>query len=360
MEKPKLLDQVRARIRVKHYSKRTEDAYTDWIKRYVLFHHMRHPEEMAEKEISQFLSHLAVDLNVSASTQNLALNALLFLYKEVLNRDLGHFADTVRAKRGKRAPTVFSRDEVREIITSMSGTPRLITALLYGTGMRLEEGMNLRVQDVDFDRKLITVRHGKGDKDRHVPLPATLVDPLRRQIDLVRIIHEQDLSDGFGEVRLPDALAVKYPNAGRELAWQFIFPSSRRTKDPSLGIMVRFHIDPSVVQRAVKTSVRSRVPHKTGSVHTLRHSFATHLLESGYDIRVVQELLGHTDVRTTMIYTHVLNRPGFHVLSPLDEIPEETRKRLRDQRVQLLGEGSAEESNGNSEPNIEDMDLDGV
>ncbi len=339
MEKSQLLESIRNRIRVKHYSKKTEDAYIDWARRFVLFHNKRHPEQMGEKEISEFLSHLALDLNVSAATQNLALNSILFLYKEVLNRDLGKFASTARAKKGKRAPTFFSREEVRKIISVMSGTPRLIAALLYGTGMRLEEGLNLRVQDVDFDRRTVTVRRGKGDKDRFVPLPATLIDPLKRQLELVRILHEQDLDDGLGEVRLPFALATKYPNAGRELAWQFVFPASRRCKDPVSGKYTRFHIDASLVQRAIKEAVRTTVPHKNGSTHTLRHSFATHLLENGYDIRVVQELLGHSDVRTTMIYTHVLNRPGLPILSPLDEIPETARARLRDQRAELLGEG---------------------
>ena len=260
MEEPKLLDQASALMRMKHLSNRTEEAYLHWMKRFILFHHKRHPKDMGEKEISDFLTHLAMDLNVSAATQNQALNAMVFLYSEVLKKNLGQFAGMIRAKRARRAPTVFSRNEVREIIGSLTGVTRLVSALLYGSGMRLTECISLRVKDIDFEEGRIVVRSGKGDKDRVVPLPRMLREPLKRQVEFVRIVHEQDLSDGFGEVPLPHALAEKYPHAERELAWQFVFPSSRRTLDEQSHKFIRFHLDPSFIQRNVKNAIRRTAP----------------------------------------------------------------------------------------------------
>jgi len=318
MGKPKLLDQVRNAIRVKHYSLRTEEAYVHWAKAYIFFHHKRHPEQMGEREISQFLTHLAVDKNVAASTQNQALSALLFLYREVLQRPLDKRIQAKRAKRPARLPVVFSKEEVRAILAQLEGTPWLMASLLYGSGLRLMECLRLRVKDVDFGYQQLVVRDGKGHKDRVTPLAHTLKEPLQRHLIRVKTLHEQDLKEGFGQVYLPFALARKYPSAQRAWGWQYVFPSSKRSTDPRSGKLRRHHLSESVLQRAVKGALRKTGIAKQGSCHTLRHSFATHLLEAGYDIRTVQELLGHKDVSTTMIYTHVTRKGGQGVRSPLD------------------------------------------
>ena len=316
--KKKLLDQVRDVMRLKHYSLRTERTYCDWIARFIRFHQMRHPGEMREAEMSEFLTHLARSENVSASTQNQALSALLFLYKEVLKQEIGWLQNVERAKKSARLPIVLTRDEVHKLFSRLRGTARLMAGLLYGSGLRLMECVRLRVKDVDFGYARITVRDTKSGRDRVTPLPVNLAAPLQLHLSKVKLQHEQDLADGFGEVWLPDALARKYPRAAREWSWQFVFPSSRISIDPRTQVKRRHHIDESSLQQAVKMAVRSAGLTKPASCHTLRHCFATHLLENGYDIRTVQELLGHKDVSTTMIYTHVLNRPGIGVKSPLD------------------------------------------
>lgn len=315
----KLLDQVRECLRQKHYSYRTEQAYVDWIRRFILFHGKRHPLQMGTAEIQAFVNYLAVERKVSASTQNQALSAILFLYREVLHVDLPSFALPSPAKRPQHLPTVLTREEVRRIISHIEGVHKLMVQLLYGSGLRLMECVRLRVKDIDFTYRTITVHDGKGEKDRIVPLPETVIPDLKRQIERVRLLHEEDLAAGFGEVHLPYALAEKYPNAAREFAWQYLFPASQRSRDPrSDAPPRRHHVDPSSLQRAIKEAVRKSGIPKHVTAHTFRHSFATHLLQDGYDIRTVQELLGHKDVRTTMIYTHVLQRGGLAVRSPLD------------------------------------------
>ena len=320
--KVKLLDQVREVIRVKHYSLRTENTYVDWIKRFILFHGKRHPSTLGAEEVRAFLSHLASERNVAASTQNQAFSALLFLYREVLKQDLPWIDDIERAKRPVKVPVVFTPDEVKTVLARMQGTALLMAQLLYGCGLRLTECTRLRVKDVDFGYLHIVIRDAKGGRDRVTMLPVSLVEALRRQIEKRRLLHEEDLAAGFGCVYLPGAIARKYPNAARELPWQYIFPTSRNCKDPrgpaESEAHGRHHIDESFLQRAVKIAIRAAGIRKAGSCHTFRHSFATHLLENGYDIRTVQELLGHKDVSTTMIYTHVLNKPGLGVRSPLD------------------------------------------
>ncbi len=315
---PKLLDQVRERVRRLGYSSRTEEAYVGWTRRFILANGVRHPREMGAMEVERFLTTLAVQGNVSASTQNQALAALLFLYRQVLGIELPWMADIKRAKKPERLPLVLGRDEVMALLNGMSGVTWLGAALLYGAGLRLMECLRLRVKDVDFGRREITVRQGKGGKDRRTMLPAMAVEALQDQLREARRMHERDLSAGLGEVWLPDALARKFPNAGREWAWQYVFPASRRSTDPRSGQIRRHHLDASVLQQAVKRAVRQAGIDKPASCHTLRHSFATHLLEAGQDIRTIQELLGHKDVATTQIYTHVLNRGGHGVRSPLD------------------------------------------
>ena len=315
---PKLLDQLRAEIRVRHYSIRTEQAYVDWVRRFILFHNKRHPKEMGAGELRDFLSHLAVDRNVSASTQNQAKSALLFLYGQVLKIELPWLEEVISAKTAKRLPVVLTQVEVRNLLNAMSGTMGLMASLLYGTGMRLMEGLRLRVKDVEFSRREIIVREGKGNKDRVTVLPENLMLPLQAHLVKVKALHERDLDAGFGEVYLPNALAVKYPKAPKAWGWQFVFPSVARSTDPRTGIERRHHIYETSVQRAVREAAKLAEIHKPVTPHVLRHSFATHLLQSGYDIRTVQELLGHKDVQTTMIYTHVLNRGGRGVVSPLD------------------------------------------
>jgi len=315
---PRLLDQVRARLRLRHYSLRTEQAYIGWIRRFVLANGKRHPRDMGAAEVEAFLSTLATDGKVAAGTQNQALSALLFLYREVLGVDLPWMETMVRAKRPRRVPVVLSRDEVARLLARLDGQYALMASLLYGAGMRLMECIRLRVKDVDFGRHEICVRDGKGGKDRRVPLPQKLYESLRQQVERVEIIHCEDLAAGFGAVWLPYALARKYPSAPRELGWQYVFPAAQRSCDPRDGTERRHHVDESSLQRAVKAArIRAGIV-KPATCHTLRHSFATHLLEAGQDIRTIQELLGHKDVATTQIYTHVLNRGGMGVISPLD------------------------------------------
>jgi len=315
---PKLLDQVRDKIRVKHYSIRTETQYLQWIRRFILFHGKRHPREMSAPEVEAFLSHLATVGNVSASTQNQALSALLFLYREVLGIDLPWMDTMVRAKKPRRLPVVLSRAEVARVLERMDGTYGLMARLLYGTGMRLMECARLRVKDVDFARREILIREGKGGKDRVTMLPEALVVPLKEHLGKRRRLYEDDLAKGMAGVYLPDALARKYPNSATEWGWQYVFPSGSYSVDPRSGHERRHHIDEKLLQRAMKRAVAASGVVKPATPHTLRHSFATHLLEGGYDIRTVQELLGHSDVSTTMIYTHVLNKGGRGVTSPLD------------------------------------------
>ena len=317
-QSPKLLDRMRAEIRLRHYSIRTEETYVDWARRFILFHGKRHPSEMGAEEIRDFLSHLASERNVSASTQNQAKSALLFLYKEVLGANLPWLDEVISAKKGKRLPVVLTQTEVRQLLGGTSGTMGLVIALLYGTGMRLMEGLRLRVKDVEFTRREIIVREGKGNKDRVTVLPENLILPLQKHLARVKALHERDLEAGFGEVYLPDALAVKYPSAARSWGWQYVFPSSVRSLDPRSGVERRHHVHEHSVQRAVREAAKLANIHKPVTPHVLRHSFATHLLQAGYDIRTVQELLGHKDVATTMIYTHVLNKGGRGVVSPLD------------------------------------------
>ncbi len=316
---PKLLDEVRDAIRVRHYSIRTEQAYIDWIRRFIIFHNKRHPLEMGEKEISQFLTHLAVNRNVAASTQNQALSAILFLYRQVLNRPLDWIDNIERAKKPERLPVVLTRDETRALLDQLKGVNHLIASLLYGSGLRLMEALRLRVKDIEFHYNQIIVRDGKGAKDRVTMLPLSLKDPLRDQLKRACAIHQADLREGFGAVYLPYALERKYPDANRQWRWQYVFPAATRSIDPLSGIECRHHLSETSVQRAVKAAIEKAGIAKPASCHTLRHSFATHLLEDGYDIRTIQELLGHKDVSTTMIYTHVLNRGGRGVQSPLDQ-----------------------------------------
>jgi integron integrase len=313
-----LLDQLRDAIRLKHYSIRTEDAYCNWVKRFILFHHKRHPKDMGAPDIAAFLTHLAVHDTVAASTQNQALSALLFLYREVLRQELAPLSDLIYAKRPQRLPVVLTKAEVQAVLRQAPNEHQLMAKLLYGSGLRLMECVRLRVKDLDFARRQIVVRDGKGMKDRVTMLPDQLIEPLQTHLAQVRQLHTQDLERGDGAVYLPFALERKYPNANKEWGWQYVFPSRTLSTDPRSGVTRRHHVDPSGLQKAVKDAVRAAGLAKPATCHSLRHSFATHLLESGYDIRTVQELLGHADVKTTMIYTHVLNRGGLAVRSPLD------------------------------------------
>lgn len=315
---PKLLHQVRDRLRVGHYSLRTERTYVAWIRQYILFHGKRHPREMGKAEVEAFLTHLAVNQNVSASTQNQALSAVLFLYREVLGVDLPWVDDVVRAKRPAQLPVVLSRLEVNQVLSHLTGTNRLLGSLLYGSGLRLMEAIRLRVKDVDFEYRQVVVRDGKGAKDRVTPLPGRIEADLRSQIETVAELHAQDVEAGYGSVYLPDALQVKYSGAATEMAWQYVFPSPKLSVDPRSGKTGRHHLSEKGLQRAVKQAVKRAGINKKASCHTFRHSFATHLLERGSDIRTVQELLGHKNLQTTMLYTHVLNRGAGGVVSPLD------------------------------------------
>lgn len=316
----RLLDRVREAVRVRHYSLRTEKAYVEWTRKFVLHHGRRHPLEMGATEVQAFLSHLATVKGVSSATQNQAKSALLFLYKQVLGVNLPWLNGVIQAKEARRLPVVLSLGEVGRLLGQTRGTMGLILRLLYGSGLRLMEGLHLRVKDLDFERLEVIVRQGKGGKDRITMLPAALVAPLQEHLAKVRALHEKDLAEGFGEVALPDALAAKMPTAGRNWGWQYVFPSGNRSEDPRSGVIRRHHILPESVQRVVREAARAAEIHKPVTPHVLRHSFATHLLGAGHDIRTIQELLGHKDVQTTMIYTHVLNRGGMGVASPLDRL----------------------------------------
>ena len=318
MSSSKLLDQVRTTARLRHLSLKTEKAYVQHIKHFILFHGKKHPRDMAEGHIRDYLSHLAVERNVSASTQNVALAAILFLYRDVLKQKLERIEEVERARLSRHMPVVLTRAEVSTVLNNLNGVPYLAAALMYGSGLRLMECMRLRVKDLDFTYNQIMVRSGKGDKDRVTPMPAKLKEPLRKQLLRARLLHQQDLQEGFGAVALPYALARKLPGAQRDWAWQYIFPASKRSRDPRTGSEQRHHLHESVLQKAVIAAMRKTTT-KRGTCHSLRHSFATHLLEDGHDIRTIQELLGHKDVRTTMIYTHVLNKGGRGVKSPLDQ-----------------------------------------
>lgn len=320
LQRPKLLDQVRYAIRVRHYSRRTEEVYVTWIRRFIGFHSMRHPREMGAAEVRAFLGWLAVRRRVSASTQNQALSAVLFLYRGVLQVDIGDVGQVPRARTPVRVPVVLTAAEVRAVFAHLSGVPWLVVALLYGCGLRLQECLELRVKDIDFERREVTVRRGKGQKDRRVMLPDGVGDRLRGHLETVRELHRADVAAGLGRVVLPSALDRKFPHAAAEWAWQFVFPAGRICRDPRFGPPSRYHLHETVIQRAVTEAARRAGLTKRVSCHTFRHSFATHLLEAGYDIRTVQELLGHADVSTTMVYTHVLNRGGLGVKSPLDRL----------------------------------------
>ena len=316
----RLLDRMRKAIRLRHYSIRTEATYVDWARRFILFHDKRHPSELGAPEVAAFLTHLAVDRTVAASTQNQAKSALLFLYRVVLELQLPWLDEIVAAKDSRRLPVVLTPSEVRDLLQEMSGSTGLVASMLYGTGMRLLEGLRLRVKDVGFERREILVRDGKGGKDRITVLPENLILPLQQQMAQSKALHDRDVAEGFGRVWLPDALAVKFPRAPLAWGWQWVFPSTTKSIDPRSGVLRRHHLNEASVQKAVSGAARRAKIVKPCSPHVLRHSFATHLLQSGYDIRTVQELLGHSDVSTTMIYTHVLNRGGRGVRSPLDQI----------------------------------------
>jgi integron integrase len=313
MTPPRLMEQVRAEIRARHYSRRTEEAYIHWIRRFIVFHGRRHPRELGAPEVSAFLMWLAVEQHVAASTQNQALSGILFLYRHVLRLDIG-----VVELLPQRVPVVLSPSEVRQVLDQLIGVPRIVATLLYGAGLRLQECLELRVKDLDFERREITVRRGKGQKDRRVMLPDAVRKALEEHLEGVRRLHHADLAAGYGRVVLPGALDRKYPNACTDWVWQFIFPAGRICRDERFGPPTRFHLHESAVQRAVTDAGRKAGLAKRVGCHTFRHSFATHLLESGYDIRTVQVLLGHADVSTTMVYTHVLNRGGLGVKSPID------------------------------------------
>lgn len=316
-KKPTLLEQVRNVIRVKHYALNTERAYLPWIKRFILFHKKRHPADMGEREIGEFLTHLAVNRNVAANTQNQALNAIVFLYKEVLKKEVGLISNAQRAKKHKRIPVVFTKEEAKRVIAQLEGTKRLMASLLYGSGLRLKECLRLRVKDVEFAFNQIIVRDTKGAVDRVTLLPASIKEELVRHLERVKALHEADVKEGFGRVYLPFALERKYPNANMQWSWQYVFPAAKRSIDPRSGMERRHHAMERPLQDAVSAAVRSANIAKPGSCHTFRHSFATNLLEDGYDIRTIQELLGHKHVETTMIYTHVVNKVK-GVKSPLD------------------------------------------
>ena len=316
--RPKLIEQMRLALRVRHYSPRTEKTYCQWIKRFIYFHNLRHPAEMAELEINAFLTHLAVKEKVSASTQNQALSALLFLYRHVLSREVGDLGEVIRARKPKRLPVVMTRGEVRQVLCHLRGDKWLMASLLYGSGLPLMECLRLRIQDIDFTRSEITVRDGKGAKDRVTMLPGSLKVLLQGHLKKVKAIHERDLAEGRGRVQMPAALDRKYPSAPKDWRWQWVFPQENLWKNTKTSEEGRHHVDESLVQKAVREAVMKAGLAKRATCHTFRHSFATHLLEGGYDIRTVQELLGHRDVKTTMIYTHVLNRGPAGVRSPID------------------------------------------
>jgi integron integrase len=316
--KPRLLDQIKELMTTRHYSLRTIESYTNWIKRFIFFNNKKHPNQMGKDEIRSYISYLANTKNVSASTQNQALQAILFLYKEIIHKEVGWIDDIERAKKIKHLPVVFSRNEVRKILNNLDGIIKLICSLMYGSGLRLNECLNIRIKDIDFDYKEILVRDGKGEHDRRTMLPISLIPELKKQSAYVKQVHLKDLEKGKGETILPYALKEKYPNAGKEFPWQYLFIADKYVYDEKKKLSYRYHIHETTVQKALTKAIKQSEITKLGSPHSLRHSFATHLLECGYDIRTVQELLGHKDVRTTMIYTHVMNKGGFGVKSPLD------------------------------------------
>ena len=320
MSQVRLMDRVRDTVRALHYSRKTEHSYCYWIRLFIRYHRMRHPSDMGAQEISQFLTWLAVHRRVSAATQNQAFNAIVFLYRKVLDIQLEHIDNVIRAKQSRRIPVVFTRHEVAAILHQLEQPYRLMVSLMYGSGLRMMETLRLRLKDIDFDRRAILIREGKGNRDRVTVLPETLIPDIERAIRRVSGLHETDLDEGYGEVQMPYALARKYPDQAYSLHWQFLFAANKRSTDPVSGTKKRHHIYESTVQRAVKTALRSANIHKQGSCHTFRHSFATHSLEDGYDIRNVQDLMGHEDVKTTQIYTHVLNRGGNPVRSPLQAL----------------------------------------
>ncbi len=320
MAKSKLLDQVRSEIRRRNYSYKTEQSYLNWIIRYIRFHGTQHPNELSEEHVEAFLNDLANNKNVAASTQNQALSALVFLYREILNRNYLNLENLDRAKKPARLPVVLSVPEITLVMDKLDGKPLLIASLLYGGGLRISECLRLRVQDVDFEYKQLWVRSGKGNKDRVTLLPVKCIDPLKKQIQKVKILHEKDIKQGFGEANLPKALARKYPLENKKLGWQYVFPSSKKIQDPRTGKTHRYHLSDSWVSRRIKEAALKSGIDKKVTPHTLRHSFATHLLQNGYDIRTVQELLGHKNLKTTMIYTHVLNKGGNYIKSPVDSL----------------------------------------
>lgn len=347
MPKFKLINQVREIMRLKHLSIRTEDAYIYWIKQFIFFHNKTHPMEMGAGEIRSYLSHLAMEKEVTASTQNLALNAIIFLYKQVLKMEIGKLGEIEHAKRPKKLPTVFSQDEVLIILSLMKDTPQLVAGLLYGSGMRLMECIRLRVMDIDFERNQIIVRSGKGDKDRVTVLPDTLKEPLRNHLAWVKQLHQRDLREGFGDTFTPAALLRKNPKIAYEWAWQYVFPALERSNDPRSTRIGRHHFPETKIQTAMKAALsESNIP-KRGSPHAFRHSFATHLLEQGYSIRLVQQLLGHKDVRTTMIYTHIIQKPEAPVKSPLDfRISSGPQQLAQMKRKELTNGGTDDERTG--------------
>jgi len=316
--KPKLLDQVKTHMRSMHYSRRTEESYVNWIKRFILFHNKTHPEKLGKDEIRKFLNYLAVERNVSASTQNQALQGILFLYKEILHKDVGWVDDIQRPTKPKHIPVVYSKSEAHAVINNMSGLPQFIAQLLYGSGLRLSEALSLRIKDINFEYKQIIIRDAKGGQDRITLLPDSLIQKIKDQIDQRLILHNMDLKNGMGDTVLPDALSAKYINASKEFGWQYLFPAERVITDEN-GKRIRHHFHESTVTKAIKTAIKKAgIEKPTASAHTFRHSFATHLLQNNYDIRIVQELLGHKDVRVTMIYTHIIKNLGLGVKSPLD------------------------------------------
>lgn len=316
----KLLDRLKNTIRTKHYSKKTEESYCSWTKRFILYHHKKHPKDMGETEIRQFINHLAVHKKLAASTQNQALCAILFLYKEVLDIELDNIDKIRWAKKAKRLPVVFSRNEVKQILEKLSGVYKLMVMLMYGSGLRMKECMQLRIKDIDLENKQIIVRAGKGNKDRYTILPKLIEEELKRHINSVKTIHKKDIAEGCGSVYLPYALDRKYPNAGKKIGWQFLFPSKNLSVDPDSGLMRRHHLHERTLQRKVKKAISAAGIQKHGGCHTFRHSFATHLLEDGVNVRAVQELLGHKKLETTMVYTHVMNKSKAGIESPADRL----------------------------------------
>ena len=316
-KKPKLLEQVRIELRTKHYSKKTEESYISWIKQYIIYNNKIHPEKLGKEAISKFLNYLAVERHVAASTQNQALSAILYLYKNIIKKEMGWLDDVIRAHKSRRLPVVFTKAEVNAVLNNLEGVPRIVCSLLYGSGLRLGEALELRIKDINFEYRQIIVREAKGNKDRITTLPDKIIPELKTHLNKVYILHKKDLRKGRGKTKLPYALARKHPNADMDFYWQYAFPADKLIKDKESGLIYRYHIHESTIQKAIRQAVLKAKIMKNGSSHTFRHSFATHLLEAGYDIRTIQELLGHNSVKTTMVYTHVANL-GAGIRSPLD------------------------------------------